>query len=105
MSYKKDYSYVKIEQIDHTHKYLSLVDREYVYTNQAFINRVVYLGGVMIHSGHHPRHSYRYGYGYGYWRSPWCDYRLGWCDPYYYPYRPHAGVYVPMGDVGLSIRF
>lgn len=50
MSYTKDYSYVRIEQIDHPHKYLSLVDREYVYTNQAFINRVVYLGGVMIHS-------------------------------------------------------
>ena len=63
-------------------------------------------GGIMIHSGHHPRHSYRYGHGFGYWGSHWCDYRLGYCDPYFYgPYRPHAGVYLPLGSAGVSIRF
>ena len=50
ISYTKDYSNVLIEQIDHPHKYLSLIDREYIYTNQVFVNRVIYLGGVMIHS-------------------------------------------------------
>ena len=50
MSYTKDYSRVWIEQIDHQHKYLTLCEREYVYTNQAFINRVTCLGAVMIHS-------------------------------------------------------
>lgn len=50
MSYTKDYKKVWIEQIDHEHKYLTLTEREYVYTNQAFINRVICLGGVMIHS-------------------------------------------------------
>lgn len=50
MSYTKDYKKVYIEQIDHPHKYLTLCEREYVYTNQAFINRVTCLGAVMIHS-------------------------------------------------------
>jgi hypothetical protein len=50
ISYTKDYSNVHIEQIDHPHKYLSLTDREYIYTNQVFVNRVIFLGGVMIHS-------------------------------------------------------
>ena len=50
MSYTKDYKKVRIEQIDHKHKYLTEVEREYVYTNQAFINRVTCLGAVMIHS-------------------------------------------------------
>jgi hypothetical protein len=50
MSYTKDYSKVWIEQIDHPHKYLSAVDREYMYTNHAFINRVTSFDGVMIHS-------------------------------------------------------
>lgn len=50
MSYTKNYEKVWIEQIDHEHKYLSLTDREYMYTNHAFINRVTCLDGVMIHS-------------------------------------------------------
>lgn len=50
ISYTKDYKKVWIEQIDHPHKYLSLCDREYMYTNHAFINRVTCLDGVMIHS-------------------------------------------------------
>lgn len=50
MSYTKDYSKVYIEEIDHPHKYLTLTEREYVYTNQAFINRATCLGAVMIHS-------------------------------------------------------
>ena len=63
-------------------------------------------GGMVIHSGyHHPRHSHWHGYRTGYWGSPWCDYRLGWYDPYCYPYRPLAGVYFPVGGAGVSIRF
>ena len=65
-------------------------------------------GGMTIHAGghHHPRHSHWYGYRSSYWGSPWCDYRLGWCDPCYYgPCRPHAGVYLPVGGAGVSIRF
>lgn len=50
ISYTKNYEKVFIEQIDHSHKYLTLVEREYVYTNQAFVNRVTCLGAVMIHS-------------------------------------------------------
>ena len=62
-------------------------------------------GGVMIHSGY-PRHSHWHGYRHGYWGSSWCDYRLGWCDSYYYPpCRPHAGVYFPLGSAGVSVRF
>ena len=62
-------------------------------------------GGVRIYTGHHhPRHSHWYGYRTGYWGSPWCDYRLGWCAPYY-PCRPHAGVHFPIGGAGVSIRF
>ena len=34
-------------------------------------------GGLTIRAGY-PRHGYWYGYRHGYWRSPWCDYRLGW---------------------------
>ena len=61
-------------------------------------------GGVMIHSSY-PRHSHWHGYRHGYWGSSWCNYRLGWCDPYCYPYRPHAGMYFPVGGAGVSIRF
>ena len=50
ISYTKDYKEVSIEQIDHAHKYLTLEEREYIYTNQVFINRAIYLGAVMIHS-------------------------------------------------------
>ena len=60
-------------------------------------------GGVMIHTGHYPRHSYWHGYRHGYWGSHWCDYRLGFCDPYCY--RPHAGIYLPVAGAGVSIRF
>ena len=59
-------------------------------------------GGVRIYTGHYPRHSYWYGYRGGYWGSPWCDYRLGWCDPYYYP---GIGVHVPVGRASFSVRF
>ena len=59
-------------------------------------------GGVVIHTGHHPRHSHWYGYRGSYWGSPWCDYRLGWCDPYYYP---AFGVHVPVGGASFSVRF
>ena len=62
-------------------------------------------GGITVHTGHHPRHHHWYGYRTGYWGSPWCDYRLGWCDPYYPPYSPYAGVYVPMGGASFSVRF
>ena len=54
-------------------------------------------GGMVIHAGY-PRHSYRYGYRHGYWRNPWCDYRLGWGDPY-------CSYYYPMGGASFSIRF
>lgn len=67
------------------------------------------------HHGHHgdvvvnagcPRHSYWSGYRTGYWCSNWCDYRLGWCEPCPPPpYRPHAGVYFPVGGAGVSIHF
>ena len=60
-------------------------------------------GGVMIHTGHYPRHSYWHGYRHDYWGSTWCDYRLGYCTPYYYS--PHAGIYFPVGGAGVSIRF
>ena len=53
----------------------------------------VHVGGVLA------RRSY-WGYPYG------CDYRLGWCDDYYYsrPIRPYygSGVYV---NLGIPIRF
>jgi hypothetical protein len=55
-------------------------------------------GGVVVHTGHYPRHGYRYGYRHGYWRGPWCDYRLGWGDPY-------CSYYVPMNGASFSIRF
>ena len=54
-------------------------------------------GGMVIHAGY-PRHNYRYGYRHGYWRGPWCDYRLGWGDPY-------CGYYYPMSGASFSIRF
>ena len=54
-------------------------------------------GGFIIHAGY-PRHSYRHVYRHGYWRTPWCDYRLGWGDPY-------CGYYYPMGGASFSIRF
>ena len=39
-----------------------------------------------------------------YWNYPYsCDYRLGWCDDYYYPTRYYgSGVYV---NLGIPIRF
>ena len=55
-------------------------------------------GGISIHAGH-PRHSYWGGFRGGYWRSPYCDYRLGWCDSYYSPY------IVPYNGASFSIRF
>lgn len=58
-------------------------------------------GGVYISTGY-PRHRYWGGYGVGYWGSNWCDYRLGYYDPYICPPpRP----YIPMSNVGFSIRF
>ena len=63
-------------------------------------------GGGMVYVGHHPRHSHWHGYRTGYWGSPWCNYRLGLCDPYLYPpCRPHAGIHFPVGGAGVSIRF
>ena len=56
-------------------------------------------GGIIIHTGHYPRHSYWHGYRHGYWGSPWCDYRLG-CCPY-----PGFGLHVPMGGASFSVRF
>lgn len=55
-------------------------------------------GSFAIHTGH-PRHSHWVGYRSGYWRTPYCDYRLGWCDPYYPPYG------YPYGGASFSIRF
>jgi len=55
-----------------------------------------YHGGFTIHTGY-PRHSYWRSYGTRYWGSPWCDYRLGWCDPYWGP--------VPYTGTSFSIRF
>ena len=57
-------------------------------------------GGVRIHVGHHPRHGYWRTYRSSYWGDPWCDYRLGFYDPYYCPVRP----YVPVG-ASFSFRF
>ena len=59
-------------------------------------------GGVRIYTGHYPRHGYWRSYRPGYWSYPWCDYRLGWCDPYYYP---GIGVHVPVGGASFSVRF
>ena len=53
--------------------------------------------GFTIHTGY-PRHSYWYGYRGGYWGTPWCDYRLGWGNPY-------CAGYYPMGGTTFSIRF
>ena len=53
--------------------------------------------------GHHPKHFHTYRTGY--WGNSWCNYRIGCCDPFYHPYRPHAGVYFPVGGAGVSIRF
>ena len=58
-------------------------------------------GGVMIHTGHYPRHGYRYGYRPGYWGSHWCNCRLGYC-PYH---SPGIGIYGPYGGASFSIRF
>ena len=58
-------------------------------------------GGFTVHAGH-PRHHYWYGYRSGYWGGPYCNYRLGWCDPYLYP---GIGVHVPMGGASFSLRF
>lgn len=57
-------------------------------------------GGVMIHTGHHPRHSHWYGYRSSYRWCPWCGYRLGYC-----PHYPSFGAYVPLGGGSFSIRF
>lgn len=58
------------------------------------------------------RHYYRGGAVIGgvlarrsYWRYPYeCDYRLGWCDDFYYVPRPYHrnGVYI---NFGIPIRF
>ena len=58
-------------------------------------------GSVMVHTGHHPRHSHWYGYRTGYWGSHWCNCRLGYC-PYH---APGIGVYGPYGGASFSIRF
>ena len=57
-------------------------------------------GGFHIHAGY-PRHGYWRSYRTGYWGDPWCDYRLGWCSPYY----PGVGVHIPMGGASFSVRF
>ena len=57
-------------------------------------------GSFHIHTGY-PRHSYWRSYRTGYWGDPWCDYRLGWCSPYY----PGVGVHIPMGGASFSVRF
>ena len=71
-------------------------------------------GGHRIHAGAHhryhiaPRHHHggvtiHTGYSRSTcWGQPWCDYRLGYCDSYYYP---SPRVYVPMGGASFSIRF
>lgn len=80
-------------------------------------------GGHHIQAGHNhhyvhhrPHHTYRPYYhshvNFGgvlarrsYWSNPYyCDYRLGWCDDYYYsrPYYRSNGVYV---NLGIPIRF
>lgn len=53
--------------------------------------------GFTIHTGY-PRHSYWYGYRSGYWRNHWCDYRLGWGNPY-------CAGYYPVGGTSFSIHF
>ena len=58
--------------------------------------------GVRIYTGYHPRHSHWYGYRGSYWGSPYCNYRLGWCDPYYYP---GIGVHVPVGGASFAVHF
>lgn len=66
-------------------------------------------GGGIVYAGH-PRRGYWSAYRAGYWGNYWCDYRLGWCEPYLIPtppptYGPHAGVYFPVGGAGVAIHF
>lgn len=56
-------------------------------------------GGITVHTGHYPRHSYWGVHRTGYWCSPWCNYRLGHC-----PYHGY-GVHIPMGGASFSVRF
>ena len=55
-------------------------------------------GGIMISTGHYPRHSYRSYYRHGYWCDPCCNNRLGYVDPYF-------GYYPPMSGASFSISF
>ena len=59
-------------------------------------------GGVTVHAGHHPRHRSWHGHRFGYWSYPYCDYRLGCCNPFY---PPGVGVHIPMGGASFSLRF
>ena len=58
-------------------------------------------GGFTVHAGY-PRHGHWSRCRSSYWYGPYCNPRLGWCDPYYPPYGDYI---VPYGGASFSIRF
>lgn len=59
-------------------------------------------GGIRIHLGSCPRHGHWRFYRSSYWDNTWCDYRLGFVDPYYCR---SILPYMPVNSAAFSIRF